>query len=111
MSLHNAKKPTDGAHMWRVTEPPDPNDHLLERILSRENMRKAWKRGVAIPMSLTRKGPWRSARTMATQTGMIRLRRTQGSRSGICQRTVGENTLPAYGPVSSVNRLVRRGGC
>ena len=26
--------------------------------------------GVAIPMSLTRKGPWRSARTMATQTGM-----------------------------------------
>ncbi|MBW2087409.1 MAG: hypothetical protein JRI37_00225 [Deltaproteobacteria bacterium] len=26
--------------------------------------------GVAIPMCLTRKGPWRSARTMATQTGM-----------------------------------------
>jgi RNA-directed DNA polymerase len=30
--------------MRRVTEPPNPNDHLLERILSRENMRKAWKR-------------------------------------------------------------------
>jgi RNA-directed DNA polymerase len=26
--------------------------------------------GVAIPMSLSRKGPWKSARTMATQTGM-----------------------------------------
>ena len=26
--------------------------------------------GVAIPMCLTRKGPWRSSRTMATQTGM-----------------------------------------
>jgi RNA-directed DNA polymerase len=25
-------------------EPPDPNEHLLESILSRENMRKAWKR-------------------------------------------------------------------
>ncbi len=30
--------------MRRVTEPPDPNDHLLERILSRENMLEAWKR-------------------------------------------------------------------
>jgi len=26
--------------------------------------------GVAIPMSLSRKGPWRCARTTATQTGM-----------------------------------------
>ena len=26
--------------------------------------------GVANPMSLTRKGPWQSARTMATQTGI-----------------------------------------
>ena len=30
--------------MQRVVEPPDPNDHLLEQILSRENMQKAWKR-------------------------------------------------------------------
>ncbi len=29
------------------------------------------------------------------------------SRSCVCQRTVGENSLPSYGPVSSVNRLVR----
>jgi RNA-directed DNA polymerase len=25
-------------------EPPDPDDHLLERILSQENMQRAWKR-------------------------------------------------------------------
>jgi len=25
-------------------EQPDPNEDLLERILSRDNMRKAWKR-------------------------------------------------------------------
>lgn len=30
--------------MGHVMESPDPNDHLLERILSRENMLKAWKR-------------------------------------------------------------------
>ena len=30
--------------MRRVTEQPDPNDHLLERILSRKNMSTAWKR-------------------------------------------------------------------
>ena len=30
--------------MRRVMEPPNPKDHLLEQILSRENMLKAWKR-------------------------------------------------------------------
>jgi RNA-directed DNA polymerase len=30
--------------MRRVIESPDPNDCLLERILSRENMQQAWKR-------------------------------------------------------------------
>ena len=30
--------------MRRVIESPDPNAHLLERILSRDNMQKAWKR-------------------------------------------------------------------
>ena len=30
--------------MRHVMEQPDPNEDLLERILSRENMRKAWKR-------------------------------------------------------------------
>gem|GEM_PF-4348784 len=67
--------------------------------------------GVAIPMSLSRKGLWRCARTMATQTGMIRLRRTQGSRAFVCQRAVGEHLLPGYGSVDSVNRPVRPGEC
>ena len=109
MSSCSTKKPTDGVTARRVTESPDPKDHLLERMLSRENMQRAWARvksnkgapgidgvsieafpeiardhwdsirsslldgthpTVAIPLCLTRKGPWRSARTMATQTGM-----------------------------------------
>jgi cytochrome c5 len=31
----------------------------------------------------------------------------QGSRASICQRAVGSHSLPGYGPVISVNRLVR----
>jgi len=31
----------------------------------------------------------------------------QGARSSICQRTVGEPSLPGYSPVNSVNRPVR----
>jgi RNA-directed DNA polymerase len=38
------KNPNGGVNMGHVMEPPDPDDHLLERILSRENMHKAWKR-------------------------------------------------------------------
>jgi RNA-directed DNA polymerase len=30
--------------MGHVMEPPDPNEHLLERIISRKNMQRAWKR-------------------------------------------------------------------
>jgi len=30
--------------MQRVMEPSNPDDHLLERVLSRENMLRAWKR-------------------------------------------------------------------
>ena len=44
MSSHDTKNPTGGVNMRHVMEPPDPNDHLLERILSRENMQQAWKR-------------------------------------------------------------------
>ena len=44
MSSHNTMNPNGGVTMRRVIEPPDPNDHLLERILSRENMQQAWKR-------------------------------------------------------------------
>ena len=32
---------------------------------------------------------------------------TQGTRLSICQRTVGEHSLPGYGPIGSVNRPVR----
>jgi RNA-directed DNA polymerase len=44
MNSHNTKKPSGEVTMRRVMESPDPNDHLLEQILSRENMLKAWKR-------------------------------------------------------------------
>ena len=44
MNSHDTKKPFGEVTMRRVMESPDPNDHLLERILSRENMLKAWKR-------------------------------------------------------------------
>jgi RNA-directed DNA polymerase len=44
MSSHDAMNLNGGAFMGRVTEQPDPNVNLLEGILSRENMLKAWKR-------------------------------------------------------------------
>ena len=44
MNSHNTTNPSGGVPMRRVVEPPDPNDHLLEQILSRENMQQAWKR-------------------------------------------------------------------
>jgi RNA-directed DNA polymerase len=44
MSSHSTKKPTGGVHVRRVTAPPGPNEHLLERILSRSNLQTAWKR-------------------------------------------------------------------
>ena len=44
MSSHNTMNSTEGVRMRRVVETPDPNAHLLERMLSRENMQKAWKR-------------------------------------------------------------------
>jgi len=44
MSLHNTKNSNEGVNMRRVIETPNPDDCLLERILSRENMQHAWKR-------------------------------------------------------------------
>ena len=44
MSSHNTKNSKEGVNMRRVIETPNPNAHLLERILSRENMQRAWKR-------------------------------------------------------------------
>jgi RNA-directed DNA polymerase len=44
MSSHNIKKPNGGVTMRRVMEQPDPNENLLERVLSGDNVKKAWKR-------------------------------------------------------------------
>ncbi|MDY6973897.1 MAG: group II intron reverse transcriptase/maturase [Thermodesulfobacteriota bacterium] len=44
MSSHDTKSPIGGVNMGHVMESTNPDDHLLERILSKENMRKAWKR-------------------------------------------------------------------
>jgi len=44
MSSHDMMNPYGGVPMGRVMEPFDPNDRLLERILSKENMATAWKR-------------------------------------------------------------------
>jgi RNA-directed DNA polymerase len=44
MSSHDMMNPTGGVAMGHVVEPPNPDENLLERILSRENMQHAWKR-------------------------------------------------------------------
>lgn len=44
MSLQDTKNPTGEVPMQRVMEPSNPDVHLLERGLSRENMQRAWKR-------------------------------------------------------------------
>ncbi len=44
MSSHTIKKPNGGVSMRRVMEQPDPHENLLERVLSRDNVQKAWKR-------------------------------------------------------------------
>ena len=43
MSSHDMKNPTGGVDMRHVIEMPDPNENILERILSIENNRMAWK--------------------------------------------------------------------
>lgn len=43
MSSHDIKNPTGGVNMGHVMELPNPNGYLLERVLSKENMQKAWK--------------------------------------------------------------------
>ena len=44
MNSQDMTNPPGGMSARRVTESPDPNGHLMEQILSRENMRIAWKR-------------------------------------------------------------------
>src|ERR671929_20142 len=44
MSFHDIQNPQGGVPMKRVVDQLSPENHLLERILSRENMETAWKR-------------------------------------------------------------------
>ena len=44
MSLSDISNPSGGMPVQRVIDQPFPEQHLLERILSRENMETAWKR-------------------------------------------------------------------
>ena len=44
MSSYHIVKPTGGVRMRHVMDPSDPNVNLLEQILSRDNVRQAWKR-------------------------------------------------------------------
>jgi RNA-directed DNA polymerase len=44
MSFHDIENPNGGMPIKRVIGQPTPEQHLLERILSRENMETAWKR-------------------------------------------------------------------
>lgn len=44
MSFHDIENPIGGMPMERVIDQPTPEQHLLEQILSRENMELAWKR-------------------------------------------------------------------
>ena len=44
MSSHDTMNPYGGVPMGCVMEPFDPNEHLLERILSKGNLEAAWKR-------------------------------------------------------------------
>jgi RNA-directed DNA polymerase len=43
MNSHNTTKPNGGVPVRRITEPPNPDDRLLEWILSRANIYKAWE--------------------------------------------------------------------
>ena len=44
MSLYDMMNPNGGVNIGRVMETSNPDEHLLERILSRANMQIAWKR-------------------------------------------------------------------
>ena len=46
MNWHNMKKPNSGVTMRRVMDQPDPNENLLERMLSRDNVQKASGNGL-----------------------------------------------------------------
>jgi len=63
----------------------------------------------ALGIGLSRKGPWRLTRTLATQTGMANKWLKEQGLVSVKERWVNtcpplEDSLSSYGPVSSVNR-------
>jgi hypothetical protein len=44
MSSHDTMNSYGGVHMGRTVDAFNPNERLLERILSKENVAMAWKR-------------------------------------------------------------------
>ena len=88
MSFVYTVNPNGGVIYKRVVEVPFSKNHLLERIFSAENIRRAWKqwrytrtkvrnllklgtsKRQAIMTSLSRRGPWHLSRIMAAQSGM-----------------------------------------
>ena len=95
-------------------------DHWLRRRLrmcyfkqwrkARTKVRELRKLGTslhaAISVAISRKGPWRLVPDVGNANGHDQ-QMAQGSRVAVCQRPVGEHSLPGYGPVISVNRPVR----
>ena len=113
MSWHYTTRPPGGVSISRVVEPLKPDDYLLERILSRENMLRVWKRVKANKKATGVDGMSNEQFPDVARDRWDQIRQSydqpvaEGSGPGICQRTLGENPLPGYGPVSFVNRLVR----
>jgi hypothetical protein len=64
MNSHNTTKPPGGVPMQCAVEPPDPNDHLLEQILSSDNVPRSLHvptgRVSAIRFLAIRTSPYRS---------------------------------------------------
>jgi len=92
MSSHDMKNPTGGVHMGHVMESPDPNGRLLERILSRENMLKAWKRVKAnkgLPASI--RCPLRSSLSSPATTGTVSVNLTGRNLSTLAGQTRGDS--------------------
>ena len=80
---------------------------ISPKLLSfRELARLGTSLRLAISIGLSRKGPYRLAKTLATPVGDDQPM-AQGSGFVVCQRTVGEYPLPRYGAVAHGNRLVR----
>ena len=112
MSSHDTKNPNGGVNMRHGIESPDPNEHLLERIFSRRNMRKAWKRVKANKgaagddgISVEEFPEWLHDRWEGIRESL--LDGAYETRFGLYKEIVGEHSLSGYDPITFVNRPVR----